>query len=101
MLRKKLHSSCDSELNQVQSSVKQYKDKFAEWNLQKNLSASKAQWIIMKDGKRKREGKKTVFIHGVEECSTERAERTIKRSKSNKNMPLEESKTQLDSSKQL
>ena len=44
----------------------------------------------MKDGKRKREGKDTVFIYGYQECSLERAEKTVKRSKSNRNMPLQE-----------
>ena len=62
--------------------AKQYKEQFKLWGWQKYLPGGKAQWIVKKADKRKREdGKDTVFYYGGRMWPKERAEASAKRSK--------------------
>ena len=64
------------------SRAKQYKEHFKLWAWQKYLPGEKAQWMVQKANKRKREyGKETEFYHGGKMWPKERAEASAKRSK--------------------
>ncbi|KAK1771936.1 hypothetical protein QBC33DRAFT_566069 [Phialemonium atrogriseum] len=70
------------EQHSFNASQKLYKDKFKEWNWQKNLPARHAHFMTAKATKRKREEKKdTIFFYGGQTWTSERAERTLLRTK--------------------
>jgi len=62
--------------------AKWYKEKFKDWNWQKNLPGEYAHWMKQKANKRKRDdGKETVFIYGGRRWDKSDAERSATRSK--------------------
>ena len=66
-------------------SQKLYKNKFKEWNWQKNLSADTALKMAEKAKRRKREeGKDTVFSFGGRVWDSQRIENTLVRAKKSK-----------------